>query len=73
METFNSAIRTTQKEGGGIYVEAKIAIEGDIYTYAQHYSAVKGSPTYADNIPEAVDRFRRFYYPMYLQDIEDTL
>lgn len=67
-EQFEQAIRTTQKEGGGVYVEAQIAVGGEIYTYAQHYSSDSTKPTYAKDVPTAVDKFKAFYYPLYVED-----
>lgn len=60
-QRFNSAIRTSQKAGGGIYVEAQVAIDSEIYTYGQFYRL---------NVPEAVEAFKKFYYPLYVQDVE---
>lgn len=73
MDNFDRAIRTTQIEGGGIYVEAKLAIGGEIYTYGQHYSHDPTRPTFAKNVPTAVKRFKKVYYPMYLSDVEAQL
>lgn len=72
MEEFTKHIRTTQVEGGGIYVEAVVPIDNENYKYGQHYSSDPTKPTYAGNIPDAVKRFKEFYYPMYLQDKENN-
>lgn len=61
MDNFDKAIRTSQKSGGGIYVEAQVAINSEIYTYGQFYNL---------NVPEAVNRFKAFYGPLYLKDLE---
>lgn len=70
MNNFDKAIMTTQKEGGGVYVEAQVAIRGEIHTYGQFYSSKSDSPVFARNIPDAVQKFKNFYYPMYLNDLE---
>jgi hypothetical protein len=70
MDNFNQAIRTTQVVDGSIYVEAQVAINDEVYTYGQYYSSNPKAVTYAENIPEAVKRFKAFYGPMYLQDVE---
>ena len=58
---FQRALRTSQKEGGGIYVEAQLAINDEIHTYGQFYRL---------NVPEAVEAFKKFYYPLFVQDVE---
>ena len=67
---FLRAIRTTQKEGGGIYVEAQLVINDELHTYGQFYSDDPSRSTFANDIPEAVSRFKRFYLPLYLKDVE---
>lgn len=71
MDNFDKAIRTSQVSGGGVYVEAQVAINSEIYTYGQHYGSDNpDSPTYCKDIPHAVERFKAFYGPMYLKDLE---
>lgn len=69
-DRFLRAIRTSQVEGGGIYVEAQLAINNEIHTYGQHYSADPSASVFANDIPEAVSRFKRFYYPLFVKDVE---
>lgn len=69
-DRFLKAIRTTQKEEGGIYVEARLAINNELHTYGQYYSDDPSKPTFANDVPEAVSRFKRFYFPLFLKDSE---
>lgn len=69
-DRFQRAIRTTQSEGGGFYIEAVLAVNGEVNTYGQHYSPNEDSPTYAENLNVAVERFKKFYFPLYVQDME---
>lgn len=62
-DRFHKAIRTSQKPGGGIYVEAQLAINDEIYTYGQFYRL---------NVPEAVEAFKKFYFPLFVTDVEDN-
>lgn len=68
--TFNKGITTSQVIGGGVYVESQVVVKGKIHTYGQHYRE-----TDVVDIPDAVEKFKAFYVPIYLKDLkhEDTL